>query len=632
MCGIAGLVGVGDGAAHIPSVERALHRLAHRGPDDHGLTVFPASDTASGPFAILGNRRLSIIDLTAAGHQPMATPDGRWVLVANGEIYNHVEIRQELTRQGHEFRSCCDTEVLLHGLALDGPEFLGRLVGMFAFALLDTRRRRVLLARDHFGIKPLYYAASAGGVAFASEATALFEFPGVSRRVNPTRLHRYVADGNTDFGEETLFADIRQLPPGHYMEIALDDPSRIVPVPYWELDLDRSCELSFSSAAERLRALFVENVRLHLRSDVPYGIALSGGLDSSAVAMVARDVVGSGTDLHTIHYDPADAAMREAHFAGVVSRAAETRHCEFRVSAERLPQKLEEVLSAQGEPFATSVVFIQAELFARAQEAGLKVLLTGEGADELFGGYGWHIPARLASLCRRGRWLQAWRLLRRTAATPGRRLGLVKGTGRLLWPAAGRAARWLRTAQAGMPWLDTSWFAEREAVPSAPPNLRGHDMLRRTLRDSVVHFFLPALLRYQDRNAMAVGVENRVPFLTRELAEFVFSLPEEYLLAPDGTQKAVLKAALEGLVPAQVLSRRTKIGFSMPLAAWLARLEPWVASTLRAARAAPGFDLRDIENRWGLVRRAQGSARDVLVVWRCLCLTTWAGVCQVDFD
>lgn len=276
-------------------VQRALARLVHRGPDDGGFLVYspregvarlldeagaatPLSVTLNGGAGVvLGHRRLAIIDPTPAGHQPMATPDGRYVLVLNGEIYNYRELRHELEGRGIRFRSRSDTEVLLHAWAAWGPACLPRLVGMFAFVLLDTQERKLIFARDVFGMKPLFHARTPGGIAFASEIGVLLQLAGVSRRADPQRIYDYLDLGITDHGDRTMFADVHALPPAHYAEVALDGAPEIRPVRYWEPDLSGTLEISFDEAARRLRELFVESVALHLRTDTKVGTLLSGG-------------------------------------------------------------------------------------------------------------------------------------------------------------------------------------------------------------------------------------------------------------------------------------------------------------------------------------------------------------------
>jgi asparagine synthase (glutamine-hydrolysing) len=303
MCGIAGYV-TGSDPRPVAAFQRSVLRtLAHRGPDDAGWLTdrdVGTGDTAGEPgrWGLL-HRRLAILDLSAFGHQPMRSPDGRYAIIFNGEIYNYVELRRELEKEGASFASQSDTEVLLRAYAHWGPACLPRLVGMFAFAITDRDRRRMFLARDPFGIKPLYYARPGGAFAFASEIKALR--PVVSGRVRASRLLDYLRDGLTDHGGETLLEDVHQLPAAHWMEVDLDTGTPTQPHRYWDIHLDRRTDVSFPEAVARIRELFLDSIRLHLRSDVPVGAALSGGIDSSAIVAAMR-AVEPRANLHTFSF------------------------------------------------------------------------------------------------------------------------------------------------------------------------------------------------------------------------------------------------------------------------------------------------------------------------------------------
>ncbi|RJQ49225.1 MAG: asparagine synthase (glutamine-hydrolyzing), partial [Desulfobacteraceae bacterium] len=339
MCGIAGIVSR-DGKLPIrESIRNMTEVLKHRGPDDEGyLLADPKSGTViraggdstpgevyksnlpyapeidikqagltGNPFTLaFGHRRLSIIDLSAAGHQPMCNREKKLWIVYNGEVYNYLELRKELESYGYSFFSNSDTEVLLAAYQHWGPLALPRLVGMFAFAILDLNERRMFLVRDFFGVKPLYYSIWNGGFAFASEIKSLLELPAVGRQVDPQRLYEFLRFGYTDHGAGTLFASIRQVPAAHYVVLPLADDAIRDPVRYWDLDLSRSSNLSFQEAKNRAREEFFKNVHLHLRSDVPVGSALSGGVDSSSIVSAMRHMKQSDLDLHTFSFISAD--------------------------------------------------------------------------------------------------------------------------------------------------------------------------------------------------------------------------------------------------------------------------------------------------------------------------------------
>ncbi|WP_420129553.1 asparagine synthase (glutamine-hydrolyzing) [Longimicrobium sp.] len=641
MCGIFGLWG--DAPVDPCLAARALTTLRHRGPDDHGALGWDGdgpvrltrdAGTLGGSRVVLAHRRLSILDLSEAGWQPMTTPDGRWSLVFNGEIYNFVELRAELEAAGHVFRSHSDTEVLLQGWARWGPDVLPRLTGMFAFALLDVRARRVFLARDPFGIKPLYHARWAGGFAFSSEIKALLELPGVGRGARAARVHEYLRGGGTDFGGETMFAGVNQLPAAHWVELPVDGPVEPRPRPYWRLDPGARAELSFDAAAQRLRDLFLDSVRLHLRSDVPVGAALSGGIDSSAIVAAMRHVEPR-VDLHTFTFVADDAAVSEERWADVAHAAAGTVAHKVTPRPGELAQELDALIRTQDEPFASTSIYAQQRVFRLAREAGIKVMLDGQGADEMLAGYWPFLLARVGSLVSGGRLLGAASLVRHSARlshVPARAL-LLSAAGMAvperLRPLARRVSR-SHTRQQTV-GLDRRWLAERTGEGGVPDVPRGRGMLRGNLLHSM-RYGLPALLRYEDRNSMAHSIESRVPFLTTRLAEFIFSLPEEYLIDGRGVTKSVFRRAMRGIVPDAILDRRDKVGFATPEARWLESLRGWVDGVLSpdALRAVPVLDAGAVRATWEQARGGTGGLDPRL--WRWINLVRWSQVHGVTFD
>lgn len=627
MCGIVGLAGARVGSDTLPALRRALNRLEHRGPDDAGMLVWapgegparlldatghatPLPHTASGRGGlVLGHRRLAIIDPSPAGHQPMATPDGRYVLVLNGEIYNYLELRQELETRGIVFRSHSDTEVLLQAWAAWGPACLPWLTGMFAFVILDLRERQLVLARDPFGMKPFFYARTADGLAFASEIGVLLEVPRVSRRADPQRLFDYLDLGITDHGDRTMFADVGALPAAHYAVLSLDHPDRLDPVCFWEPDLNARLELSFDAAAGRMRDLFVRSVELHLRADTRVGTLLSGGVDSSAIVMAMREVGGRNLALHTFSYIGDMGAISEEPWIDAVNQAAGAIPAKLTLGPEEWAADFDRLIAAQGEPFGTIAIYAQYRLFQMARDAGVRSVLDGQGGDELLGGYRWMWSARIASLLRHGSLGGAWRQLRGTAPAHFRLGPPLRDTAaRAVTMCLPRsfsllAQRLLRRDV--RPWIDRRWARRHELRPIPPWWAGGYgpNVLREALWQGVRERTLPTLLRYEDRNSMAHSVEARLPFLTTELAEFALALPEEYLVAPDASGKAVFRAAMRGLVPDVVLDRRDKVGFSVPIHAWIPEL-PLLDDLLEAARDLPCIDPAGIAP---LLGRAKGS-------------------------
>jgi asparagine synthase (glutamine-hydrolysing) len=623
--------------------EAVLQVLRHRGPDDHGWLISSPGGFRLGQGTlprcdaevIFLHRRLSILDLSRAGWQPMGTPDGRFFIVFNGEIYNFIELRAELEFLGHVFGSHSDTEVLLHAYVEWGPQALLRLVGMFAFAILDRHERKLFLARDFFGIKPLYYTQAPVGFAFASEIKALLAVPDVSRRVNPHRLYSYLVNGLTDHGQETLFADIHQLPAAHFLEISLDTAQPGRPQRYWHVDLSEPLDIPYPEATRRLRELFLDSVRLHLRSDVPVGAALSGGIDSSAIVNAMR-CLEPGLELHSFSYIADTPQLSEESWVDLAGTHARAVVHKVQAGPGELLDDLDRLIYQQDEPFGSTSIFVQHRVFRLAREAGITVMLDGQGADEMLGGYRPYLAARLASLLRRGNWLEALRFLARIRRLPG-----TGGTLRLLLQCAGflcpgrlksLGKQWLQHSVLPA-WLNASWFTKQHVQFGAAGTIsaasRSADLLRNHLHQTLVETSLPMLLRYEDRNSMAHSIESRVPFLTPALAGFLLKLPEDYLIGPDGTSKRIFRAAMRGLVPDPVLDRRDKIGFATPEQQWFTRLRPWVEKTLEGAGDIPAFHLPGLQQEWqSLLEHRTGFD---FRAWRWVNLIRWAQQFDVQF-
>lgn len=646
MCGIFGWIPSASvsGRDMRRIAEGRMDALRHRGPDDAGFMAFPRragrgepSDLpwtekdpcADGPHELLlGQTRLSILDLSPAGHQPMRSDDGRYTLVYNGEIYNYWELGEELSRNGVVFRSRSDTEVLLQALIAWGEGALARLTGMFAFALHDAVERMLFCARDFFGIKPFYWHRGRSGLCFASEIPALLGFPGVPRRVNANAAYQYLCYGQYDVGGATMLEGVNALPPAHCMRVALDAPEKAEPVCYWRPSTEEASPLGFDEAAERLRSLFLDSVRLHLRSDVPLGVALSGGIDSSAVACAVRRLEPDA-DLHAFSFIAAGSAVSEEKWAGIAAESTRARRHTVVVQPGELRDDLDALLMAQGEPFGSTSIYAQYRVFKLAKDCGIKVTLDGQGADELLAGYHRFTGTRTASLLGAGDLIGAWRFLAGSRRWPGRSAGyLLKQVAREYVPS------WLTPLalrcvgrSAAPDWLDTT--ALRDAgvrlVREDPRRALypSRHKLRQILATQLTWNGLPQLLRHGDRCAMAHSIESRVPFLTRELAEFCLSLPEEYLVDMRGRSKSVFREAMRGIVPDAILDRRDKIGFATPEREWLGSLTGWIESTLAdAGGGVPYLKMDAARREWGAIRSG-GKAFDWRV-WRWLCYARWA--------
>jgi asparagine synthase (glutamine-hydrolysing) len=589
--------------------------LSHRGPDDAGFHEAPGIS--------LGVRRLSIIDVPG-GHQPLANEDGSVTVVFNGEIYNHQELRSRLEARGHRFATRTDTEVLVHLYEEYGDALVHLLQGMFAFALWDHTRRRLLLARDRLGIKPLYYTEANGAFLFASEVKALLEHPAVHAAPDLEALDLYLTFRYVP-GPATLFKGIKKLPPGHTLVVE-NGHHRIDR--YWELVLgDYQPGARLDETVEEFAALLQETTRRHLISDVPVGVLLSGGIDSSAVAALAATIPFQS---FTVGFD-LPGAHNELDEARTVARHLGTDHHELVLTpdaAALLPRLVRHL----DEPIADPAV-LPTYLICEFARARVPVVLTGEGGDELLGGYPRY--AWFARAARLRRLLPAWAredvLLPMTRAAPLTRRYHRAATNLLAErDDATRHLHWVAGLDPALrPELLTRDM--RESLPSGTalalvaPELgtavaSAPDLVHRLMALDMRTWLVDDVLTKMDKMSMAVSVEARVPFLDHRLVEFVAGVPLAIKLAHG--PKTLLKRAAAPLLPATTVRRR-KHAFQIPLEPWLAGpLRHFVRDTLldQRARERGWFDHRRLET----LLAPNGSSADGQSIWTLLCLELWA--------
>ncbi|AOG12720.1 asparagine synthase (plasmid) [Agrobacterium sp. RAC06] len=591
MCGILGVFSRNDSGALDRRVADGLKALAHRGPDAHDRR------TVALPTGVchLGHARLSIIDLSSAGLQPMASADGRYVIVFNGEIYNYLELRAELQTLGCGFTSQSDTEVLLAAWATWGEACLPRLTGMFAFTVLDREEATLTCVRDAFGIKPFFYSCNSDMFCFASEAPSLLTLRGTRAALNPQRAYDYLVHGDYDSTEQTFFAGVFHLAPGHLLRLNLTERLATQACRWWTPDIAESRDLSFTEATERVRALFLDSVRLHLRSDVPLGAALSGGIDSSAVVCAMRHVAPDHP-IHTFSYVAEGTAVNEEPWADLVNAHVGATAHKVTVTAEELVRDLDDMIGAQGEPFGSTSIYAQYRVYQLARDNGITVTLDGQGADEMLAGYDGYPGQRIASLVDTGNWVGAARFAREWADWPGRRLGDAAKLA-----AAAMTDGWLYQAlrrvsgRAPLPeWMHEDALLD-EGVNLRHPRQRPAVTARgrrvtAELAHSLTQRGLASLLRHGDRNSMRFAIESRVPFLTLAQAELMLSLPESYLISDAGETKAVFRAAMRGIVPDAILDRKDKIGFQTPEAAWIGTMSDTIRGWLAEDVGVSFFD------------------------------------------
>ena len=572
MCGILGWFGrheSEDGARF----DAALDLLAHRGPDDRG--VFAA------PGVLLGHRRLSILDLSAAGHQPMVEPVTGAILVFNGEIYNHVELRAELEALGHRFFGHSDTEVLLHALIEWDEQALPRLNGMWAFAFWQPTRQRLLLARDRFGVKPLYYRHNRDGLAFASEPKALLALFPEHRNVAEASLLDFLGNNLLYARGESFYQGIHVLPPAHYAFYQADT-GKLLSSRYWDYPGFADDALTAEDAVAQFDALFTDAVRLRLRSDVPVGLTLSGGLDSTGVLAASSPYVAQPLTCFTSVYDAGEPG--ELPWAQLASSAVHAPLIAVAAPQADLLQTLRRVAWHMDGPGYSPAVYPLWHLMLRARAEGVPVLLEGQGADEALAGYPQYAVLALLG------YLSGKSGQRRSLAGVGGRMRALRRTFSLRWTLAWAAReisppllRWHRR-RVGF----QSLMHQGIRLPELPEThtRSDHDPVRQRLLADHSQTILPGLLHYGDAISMAHSVEARNPFMDYRLVEWMFRLPARLRFNQHET-KWVLREYLRGHGQQAIGNRPDKKGYPTPVGKWLASEQGGEVERLLLDRHSP---------------------------------------------
>jgi len=676
VCGLAGLV-LANGGGNPAAIREMTSIVRHRGPDDEGIVhfvglgldpiVLGGEDTpvdvyaSSTPYAptpsampaqlrnsrvSLGHRRLSIIDASASGHQPMCTSDRRYWIVFNGEIYNYIELREDLRKQGYCFESQSDTEVILAAFQAWGTQCLDRFNGMFAMLLFDRSEGKLLAARDRFGIKPLYYWVSPlGELAFASEIKQFTVLPGWAAEINGQRAYDYLAWGLTDHTHETLFSGVFQVRPGTLLEVNVSEspagqsrsaPGRPLPTSQWYTLTPRPFTGSFEDAAEQFRDIFTQAVCLRLRSDVPVGSCLSGGIDSSSIVCTMERLLAAGGDNGAQRTFSACADVErydERRFIDEVVRATRVEARYVYPSLQDLFAVLDRISWHQDEPFGSTSIFAQWCVFRLAAESGVTVMLDGQGSDEQLAGYHSFFAPRLTGLLKRREFAQLDAELRAVKQLHGiRGPAALKLIMSMLLPRAIRplARRVASRTPVSPTWLNAPRLG---AAPEDPYARRGAitDSVEALSHAQLTSTNLQMLLHWEDRNSMAHSIEARLPFLDFNLVEFALGLPEEYKLAL-GMTKRVLREAMRGVLPESIRQRTDKLGFVTPEEVWLREREPRAFESLLKGAISNSAGVLNASLLTKFERIVSGDEPFSFVVWRAISFASWMKTFHVNLQ
>lgn len=554
MCGIAGIIQLNNDSSCLSQIGEMSARVAHRGPDGEGAVTF-------GKVA-LGHRRLSIIELTEKGAQPMSDKHGMCHITYNGEIYNYLEVKEQLILKGFTFQSMSDTEVLLNAYLHWGESCVEHLNGMWSFAILDMSRKIVFCSRDRFGEKPFYYHRSSNAFYFASEIRQIL--PEMHDVVaNKDLLERFLFGVSGEDFSNTFFKDIHKLPAGHNLVFDLSTNESHL-TPYYRVEGSTlSVPSSFEAQREAFEELFFQSVRLRLRSDVQVGTCLSGGLDSSSIACVANSNLAQSSDsrFKAITAVSTDKSKDESEFARMVAESNRLDLHFTKPDYSQFRENIREVVRAQEEPFGTASIVMQFEVMRAAADNNIKVLLDGQGADELLLGYERYFSAYLQQLFHEGRFRHLWQQLK-----------LIKQNNKFVSLATlvkyyfyfnNALIRKLKM-QKKFRFMQTS----RSVLDQIDEYARNSVKITELQKWELTQSNLPPLLRFEDKNAMWHSVETRLPFLDHRLVEFCLKLPIDSKIF-NGWTKYILRKTMENRLPNEVVWRINKFGFEAPQSNWV---------------------------------------------------------------
>ena len=592
MCGIFGIWNLDHQAVDVTKLQLATNAIRHRGPDDEGyllvdtgarrtrscggpdtdfrLSLPDLSQHRSEQFDLaFGFRRLAILDLSPAGHQPMSSHDGKFWIVFNGEIYNYRELRDELASHGHNFETTSDTEVILAAYQQWGESCVEHFNGMFALAIWDSVARKMFVARDRFGEKPFHYVYIPQRLfAFASEMKSLWAAGLAGREIHEETLALFTQHGQVEIGEQTIYRGIRRLPQAHCLTLTADGiaEGRLHKRRYWDIDPRvRIDDWSDERYAEGFREHFTNSVNLRLRADVPVGSSLSGGLDSSTVVSVINRLLPETAVQKTFSARFDDPARDEGKWMDLVTKSNRVERHDVWPTAERFFEELSDLFWHQEEPFSSASVYAQWSVMRLAKENGVTVLLDGQGADEMLAGYHSYFNEMTDDLLNSFDVLGYLKWRRDCLALHG------------VVPGSFRRVLSQRTPDAVKRLLKRGLERTRAlprvepAQPVYPREFAKVSSLRKLLWWNTTREGLVELLRYADRNSMAHSREVRLPFLDHNLVEFVFQVPER-LLVRGGWTKWIIREAFRGIVPKEISDRVDKLGYMPPQQKWLGGL------------------------------------------------------------
>jgi len=610
MCGICGAINYKEKIISETLINNMMVSIKHRGPDGEG--AFTEDNTA------LGHVRLSIIDLSEQANQPMFSDDGNLVIVFNGEIYNYQDIKNELPEK-YTFKTNSDTEVILNAYKEWGEECLHKFNGMFAFAIYNRAEKTLFAARDPFGIKPFYYYASENHFVFGSEIKAILASGTVKAELNEAMLYDFIVFNRTDHTAQTSFKNICNLRPGHKIKLSTDTPDIKISQWYFLSEIHEN-KLSFEENAKILYSWLSESVRLHLVSDVPVGSALSGGIDSSTIVCLMRQLMPANNPLYTFSavYD-SSWEKDEKKYVDILAQHIDISSAFTYPNAQNLADELDKLIHHQEEPFSSASLYASWCVYKEAGKNNIKVLLNGQGADELFA-YDYMAAFFFYELFRSYKWFS---LLKQMYLFKKKQKSGTKFTFSLF--AFLLLPKFLRNLaiSGSQPIVNKDFFNKFKSSSSFYNTFFDIKSLNESVKNHLLHK-LHHLLRVEDKNAMTFSVEGRVPFLEKDLVACALNTPAKFKVY-NGEVKYILKQCMKHLLPPQIFTRNNKIGYATPMDAWFR--ESVFVSYIDNMLQSPDqpmekyLNLSYVKEKW--IKHKSGTENNGTTIWKYLFLTRW---------
>lgn len=612
MCGIAGIIS--DKPQHLSSIKKMTKIIEHRGPN--GNHTYEWNNVA------LGHLRLSVIDLSEGGSQPMHWHN-QYTIIFNGEVYNYIEIRNELIQKGYTFVSHSDTEVILASYDFWGEDCLSHFNGMFSLAIINKEKNTLFCARDRFGVKPFYYYEQAGYFAFASEIKVFTVLEGWQAIANKERVYEFLQFGLQDLTHETMFENVYQLKGGYYL--LYDLATKQKEIKQW-FDIAQPADFqSTGTAEETFKTLFNSSVNLRLRADVKVGSCLSGGLDSSSVVLTVNEqlrALGKEELQETVSSCFENKKYDEQEYIDAVVEKAKCINHKIFPDLTELYNQLSTIVWHQDEPFGSTSVFAQWSVFKKAQEENITVMLDGQGADEILAGYHSYYGVYFWELIKKGNFKKL------NAEIKGlKKLGLYSNgfIAKEIIKNAVPLPLWLLFKKLGKKeknWINYTYQSTKHTADDI-----SFSSVQQMSYSQVVSSNLPMLLHFEDRDSMAFSIEARVPFLDYRLAQFIYNLPASEKIS-NGITKSVLRNAMQNVLPSKVLNRKDKMGFVTPEAVWVKEYSTQLRTDLeKAVATSNGFINKNIVEKFDNV--ITGKEKFDFTVWRALCFAKWIEVFNV---